>query len=253
MNLQSYIKRIQCEGDLDPTLPVLKQLQKSHLLNIPFENLDIHRAIDIKLDLEKIFQKVVGSKRGGFCYELNGLFLALLNSIGYQSKRISARVFDVDKAKYGPEYDHLAIVTNLENQEYLVDVGFPEAPFTPIQLTLNKKQNDGKNDYFIDKFEDDYLRLNKVIGAESVPQYIFRNEHCPFDQFEEMCLFHQTDPSSFFLKGKIITLPTEDGRITLTNDKLKITSHHSVEETPVKDDEQFAANLLGYFGIELRK
>ena len=82
MNIQEYIKRINYSGDITPNLVVLKQLQKTHLLNVPFENLDIHYGNLIELDLDKIYHKIVVKKRGGFCYELNGLFQSLLNTIG---------------------------------------------------------------------------------------------------------------------------------------------------------------------------
>ena len=78
-------------------------------MSIPFENLDIHNNVPIKLSIEKIFDKVVNQNRGGLCYELNGLFYELLNAIGFDVKIISARVFNQDNG-YGKEYDHLAII-----------------------------------------------------------------------------------------------------------------------------------------------
>ena len=97
MNLEAYLKRINYSGDLTPSITILKQLQKTHLLNVPFENLDIHYGHPIELDLDKIYHKIVVRKRGGFCYELNGLFQNMLNIIGFDSKIISARVYDNKK------------------------------------------------------------------------------------------------------------------------------------------------------------
>lgn len=69
-----YLKRINYSGDLNPNLDLLKKLQYHHLMNIPFENLDIHNKSRIQLNIDRMFEKIVVQKRGGFCYELNGLF-----------------------------------------------------------------------------------------------------------------------------------------------------------------------------------
>jgi len=78
MNIDAYLKRINYRGSLDPTTQTLQQLQVAHLLTVPFENLSIHLAEPIILDGDALFEKIVVRRRGGFCYELNGLFAALL-------------------------------------------------------------------------------------------------------------------------------------------------------------------------------
>ena len=94
MDTERYLRRI---GIKETTFLVnaesLKFLQKQHLLHIPFENLDIHWKRPILLDTGKFYEKIIEEKRGGFCYELNGLFYELLTEIGFQCKIISARVF----------------------------------------------------------------------------------------------------------------------------------------------------------------
>jgi len=94
METERYLERINYSDKTEPEIEVLKALQKKHLLSVPFENLDIHYKVPIELDLANVFKKVVIERRGGFCYELNGIFHELLNSIGFNVKMISARVFD---------------------------------------------------------------------------------------------------------------------------------------------------------------
>ncbi|MEZ4850234.1 MAG: arylamine N-acetyltransferase [Bacteroidia bacterium] len=106
IQINPYLQRIEYQGDLTPSLTLLNQLQRAHLLSVPFENLDIHLPEEIRLNVEKIFQKVVHRRRGGFCYELNGLFHFLLVELGFEVKRISASVLG-SKGLWGPEYDHL--------------------------------------------------------------------------------------------------------------------------------------------------
>ncbi|HYK47600.1 MAG TPA: arylamine N-acetyltransferase, partial [Parafilimonas sp.] len=74
MDVDRYLRRINYEGTREPNLTLLAALQKQHLLHVPFENLDIHYKTPIELNVPRIFEKVVHNKRGGFCYELNGLF-----------------------------------------------------------------------------------------------------------------------------------------------------------------------------------
>jgi len=127
------LTRIGFLGEVRHGLSTLQRLQKAHLLHVRFENLDIHWGNPIKLDIEKIFHKVVARNRGGFCYELNGLFYVLLQSLDFQLKRISARVYSEEK-RLGEEYDHLAIIAHLSEMDYLVDVGFGE--FTMCFLNM---------------------------------------------------------------------------------------------------------------------
>lgn len=116
----------------------LAQLQEAHLLNVPFENLSIHYGQPIDLSVDKLYQKVVLQKRGGFCYELNTLFSQLLNSLGFKTQLVSGRVYSNDKEAYGPEFDHLTILVHLPDKSYITDVGFGEFAFEPVSFELNK-------------------------------------------------------------------------------------------------------------------
>jgi N-hydroxyarylamine O-acetyltransferase len=93
VNIEKYLERISFQDEIQINPGVLAALHRSHILNIPFENLDIHYGRKIILDLNQIEQKIIANRRGGFCYELNGLFGALLSQLGFEVKLISARVF----------------------------------------------------------------------------------------------------------------------------------------------------------------
>ena len=162
MDQKTYLNRINYLGELKPTLEVLKDLQKSHLLSVPFENLDIHFNRPIELDPRKIYQKIVETNRGGFCYELNGLFYELLKSLGFKVKRISARVYDQTKG-FGPEYDHLAIITRINETEYLADVGFGEFVFHPLKIELNKPQLDERGEFRVETYDNTYFQVSQKV------------------------------------------------------------------------------------------
>lgn len=245
MDIGSYLQRIEYTGEVAPTLSVLKELQKQHLLNIPFENLDIHANRKIELDTGKIFEKIVLNRRGGFCYELNGLFFELLREIGFSSKMISGRVFDKEKG-YGNEYDHLAIITALGDAEFLVDVGFGEFVFHPLRLVPDLLQKDERGDFIIERHTDGYYRVSKLVNGEWTPQYLFSTKPRAYLEFEGMCHYHQTSPHTHFTKNRFLGIPTAEGRITLIGNRLKIVQRGEVSEREIGEDE-FAGLLVNCF------
>jgi N-hydroxyarylamine O-acetyltransferase len=108
MDVSAYLGRIAYYDTRTPTVNTLQALQLAHLQTIPFENLDIHLGRPIRLDQERLFQKLVVQRRGGLCYELNGLFAVLLRALGFPVTYLSARDAHPD-GSYGPEYDHLTL------------------------------------------------------------------------------------------------------------------------------------------------
>lgn len=251
MDTGKYLERIGYKGDMNPGLSLLQKLQESHLLNIPFENLDIHNGVAITLDIANIYDKIVRHQRGGFCYELNGLFYELLIHTGFKARRISARVFDKIKG-YGPEYDHLAVIVETGGKEYLTDVGFGEFAFSPLRLDTGIIQYDARGDFILDAYEKDYLRVSRMENNIPVPQYIFRSIPREFSEFQQMCDYHQTSPLSHFTRNMMITKPTREGRITITNDKIKIKADGIIQESTLQNEQAFKSAVFRYFQIEIK-
>src|SRR5215210_4041066 len=92
VDTKAYLRRIGYSGPLDPCAETLRGLHRAHMLSVPFENLDIHLERVIVLDEDKLLSKVVGQRRGGFCYELNGAFAALLRALGFDVTMLAAGV-----------------------------------------------------------------------------------------------------------------------------------------------------------------
>lgn len=249
MDLQAYLSRIDFYDTVSANKDVLYKLQKHHLLNVPFENLDIHYGTKISLSINDIYRKVVIRKRGGFCYELNGLFHQLLMEIGFNAKLISAQVH-TKNGEYSPEYDHLAIIVNLENQDFLVDVGFGKFSLEPLKLELNRKIIDSYGEFQFDKYSVDYYRINELKNNDLIPQYIFQYEERELYEFQERCEFHQTNEDSHFTKKKLISIAKPNGRLTLNNSLLKIT-RFGIEEEIEFNESEFEEKLEQYFDIEL--
>ena len=250
MNRKSYLNRIGIEKtDAAADLESLKFLQRQHLLTVPFENLDIHWKRPIILDGKFFFVKIIGEKRGGFCYELNGLFYELLEEIGFQNKIISAKV-SVGRGEFGAEYDHLAILTRIGNEEYLVDVGFGSFTAEPLKFILNVEQQDDNGVFMIRKFDDEYFEVVKKEGDIWQSEYIFMPLKRDLTEFAEMCQFHQTSPESHFTRGKVCSILTRDGRKTLTNEKFIETVNGQKKEIIVNSAEQFNEILAREFYIK---
>jgi len=250
MDIQLYLDRINYKSQISISQEVLFELQTAHLLSIPFENLDIHYNNKIKLDIASIYKKVVLNRRGGFCYELNGLFYHLLKYIGFDVKMVSGRVYSKD-GTYGAEYDHLAIVADIKGKSYLVDVGFGKFSYKPLEILLGVNLSDEFGLFRFDMAHADYLRINLVENGNLLPQYVFRVKEREFLEFAGMCEFHQTSKESHFTSKKVISIITKNGRKTLNNNQIKITDGDT-ERTIEFDEEQFEFHLKEYFDIEIK-
>lgn len=250
MNRAEYLKRIGIgQNDLANDLPSLRLLQKQHLLNIPFENLDIHWKRPIILNADNFYEKIIKETRGGFCYELNGLFKNLLDEIGFQSKIISARV-SKENGEFGAEYDHLTILTKIGGEEFLVDVGFGDFAAEPLKFVLDVEQIDDNGVFLIRKFDDEYFEVVKKDDETWQSEYIFKDLARDLAEFTEMCDFHQTSPESHFTRGKLCSIMIENGRKTLTDKMFIETINVERNETKVHSDDEFYEILEREFQIK---
>lgn len=250
MDQKTYLRRLGIDRmKISPSTENLKLLQRQHLLKIPFENLDIHWKRPITLSTEKFYRKIVEENRGGFCYELNGLFYELLNSLGFQSKLISARVTK-GNGEFGREKDHMAILTRVEDEEYLVDVGFGSFIAEPLKLVLDAEQKDSTGIYLIKKYDENYLQVKKKDGDKWTDEIIFTTKGYDLKDFAEMCEFHQTSPESHFTHNKICSLMTNNGRKSLTGSKFIETKNGIKIESQLDSEDEFNRILEREFQIK---
>jgi len=132
----SYLARIGYSGPIAPTTDTLRAIHHAHLLAVPFENLDIALGRKIVVDEDAFVRKVVEQRRGGFCYELNGAFAALLRALGFRVTLLSACVAR-DVGGEGPEFDHLTLRVDLE-EPWLADVGFGVSFVEPLHMEVGR-------------------------------------------------------------------------------------------------------------------
>jgi N-hydroxyarylamine O-acetyltransferase len=257
VDIQSYLNRINYSGSLAPTAETLRALHLAHLISVPFENLDIHLGNPIRIDQAAFYEKIVNLGRGGFCYELNGLFAWLLEALGFEVTLISARVGD-GKGGFSPEFDHLVLRVacpadpDLADVPWLVDVGFGECFMTPLRLDQVDYAQDqaGEHDYRISEGADYFSLWEKRGYGEWEEQYRFTLKSRRLPEFNGMCQYHQTSPESPFTQKRICSRATENGRVTLSENRLIVTESGRRVEQPVIEHE-YRTIVEQQFGMKL--
>jgi N-hydroxyarylamine O-acetyltransferase len=252
LNIQAYLERINYHGSLAPTADTLRDLQVAHLLAVPFENLSIHAKEPIVLEDQALFAKIVENRRGGFCYEANGLFAALLSALGFDVSMLSAGVANAE-GEFGPDFDHMTLMVSLD-QRWLVDVGFGDSFHEPLLLDERGEQVQGSRAYRILSDGTHLILMQRDEGDEWNAQYRFTLQAHTYADYAEMCRYHQTSPQSHFTKSRVCSRATREGRITLSEMRFITTSESGgCQERTLTSEEEYADVLREQFGIVMTK
>lgn len=240
MDVRRYLDRIDADvgPDPEPTLELLTYLQGRHLRSVPFENLDVVAGRPIAIDVAAHYAKVVDRGRGGFCYELNGLFEWLLAELGFSTRFVEAQV-QMD-GEFSRRFAHAAVLVDLEADGspatrdgwYLADVGFGDFARQPLPLTGDPR-TDVSGTYRMHaledgRFETQYFGRRPGEDAGPADEWVTRYR-LPTDdrdptEFEPACEWTQTSPESAFTGRLVCSLATEDGRVTLSENTLTTTA-----------------------------
>ncbi|HVF54872.1 MAG TPA: arylamine N-acetyltransferase [Pyrinomonadaceae bacterium] len=251
MNIEAYLRRINYQGSLNPDARTLRDLQVAHLLAVPFENLSIHAGQQIVLDDDSLFDKIVNGRRGGFCYEANGLFAALLRALGFDVSMLSAGVANA-QGEFGPDFDHMALMVTLE-ERWLADVGFGDSFREPLLLDERAAQEQGKRSYRIVPEGDYLILMQKDDGGEWEAQYRFTLRAYQYADYAAMCRYHQTSPESHFTQRRVCSLATPEGRVTLSDMRLiETTAGGERRERALLSQEEYTEMLRERFGIVMK-
>ncbi|MBB4096587.1 arylamine N-acetyltransferase family protein [Sphingomonas kyeonggiensis] len=219
MDLQAYFTRIGHDGALAPDRATLTALMRAHLAAMPFENLDVQLGRPVSLDPDAIFDKLVTRRRGGWCYEQNGLFGRVLAALGYDVRRISAGVMRhvIGEASLG---NHLALLVTLEGRSWLVDVGFGGTQAGPLPLAPGE---DAQAPYVVAVRETEgWWRFEERYGEGKPFSYDFTTAPADEALFARRCAELQADPESPFVQNLVVqqrrgdTHRTLRGRVLIT-------------------------------------
>jgi len=248
-NITAYLKRINYQGSLDVSFATLRGLHIAHVTNIPFENIDVYLGRPIKLDRKSLFNKLVVNKRGGYCFEMNGLFSIALKELGFTVRDLLARG-TIDGVNYMSR-THQVLVVEIGDQRYMADVGYGNDGIRePLLLEEGLEQRQFTDTYRFKKDKRYGYILQKKAGKEFRPLYAFTLEECCPEDFLMSNHYTSTYPDSFFRMARVCTMPTLDGRITLFANELKILADGELTKRVIKDEDDFRQVMKDYFKLD---
>ncbi|ATE78591.1 MULTISPECIES: arylamine N-acetyltransferase [Pseudomonas] len=251
-NLALYLQRLGFDAPPAPTLQTLRQLQLRHTGAFPFENLTTLLGQPVLIDLPSIEQKVLHDGRGGYCYELNNLFLALLQTLGFDARGITGRVvMNQPEGAWTARTHRLSLVT-LDGVRYITDVGFGGmVPTAPLILDTEDEQLTPHEPYRIEQHADGYtLRAN--VGGEWRAMYIFDLQRQEDIDYTLGNWYVSTHPESSFVKQLMVARTGEGWRRTLNNGSFAIHRMGSESERrQVTDVDELIGLLEREFDIRV--
>jgi N-hydroxyarylamine O-acetyltransferase len=239
--VDGYLSRIGMARPPVADVRALRDLHLAHLRSVPFENLSVHLGEDIVLEAGALVGKVVDRRRGGFCYELNGAFAALLTALGYEVAVLAARTHG--ESGLGIPYGHMA----LRVDRWLVDVGFGSHSHYPIRLDVPGDQIDPGGTFRVEERDEGDLDVIK----DGRPQYRVWARPQALADFVSGCWWHRTSPASHFTRTLVCSLLGPDSRVTLSGRTLIRTVAGERSERVLDGDGEVLSTYRSEFGIVL--
>jgi len=247
--IEPYLARIGFTGPARLTLETLNALQSLHNESVPYENLDIINGVPLSLEVPAIYNKVVTRRRGGYCFELNGLFAWLLRRVGFEVTEHFARYLRDEPAL--PMRRHRVLLVKAEGETYLCDVGIGACvPTFPLRFELYAEQPQRRDVYRLVPDEAlGYVVEEKKHGVWQ-PLFSFTLER----QFGAMDFlatswYCESHPDSFFRRANMVSMRTPTGRKTLDGRTFKVFDGDNVTVTEAADERTFQLLLKEHFGI----
>ena len=249
-DLNAYFERTAYAGERDVSAETLKNLHVAHAMTVPFENIDVFYKKPISLELDDLFQKIVVNRRGGYCFEMNGLFSAVLKAMGFQVTNHLARVWNDGFENSGKT--HKVLLVEADNQKWICDVGFGgNGLVAPILFEVRLEQEHYLRTHRVMPDDKYGYRLEVKTDGEFLPIYAFTQEECCPADYLIANHYTSTYPASFFTQMMMCSIATETGKITYLDGQLKIITGDTQTEETITGDEAIQAVLVKYFGIQI--
>jgi N-hydroxyarylamine O-acetyltransferase len=247
LDLQAYLARIGYAGELDPTMETLTALHRAHVLSIPFENLDILLGRPIPLDIESLQAKLIHGRRGGYCFEQNTLFAAVLEHLGFEVTRLAARVRMGDDRS--TPRTHMILAADIGEKRWLADVGFGgDTLLEPIAFDNDEPVRQGVWAFQLGDGGDVRV-LRGRRGDGWMDLYAFTDEpQLPVD-YEVSNHYTSTWPRSPFVTKVVVQRSGFDERWMLIDDELRVERPDRTERWPVGSPEERLSILAERFGL----
>lgn len=245
MEVAAYLHRVGYQGSVAPDLATLRALQRAHLAQIPYENLDVQMGRPLTLDPKDAFAKLVTHNRGGWCYEMNGLLGWVLTAIGFRVTHMTGAVL---KAERGASAlgNHLVLAVDLD-ETYLVDVGLGDGPSEPIPLQAGTYRH-GWRTLRLEALPDGWWRFHNAQNAFA-PSFDFQHRPADWSLLQERCRWQQTSPQSRFVQNAICVRHKPDAIVALIGRVLKTANADGITEALIETHKAYADILTREFGI----
>lgn len=247
LNLEAYLTRIGYDGGLDRSLSVLESLHLAHATHIPFENLDILLGRPIRLDLESLQAKLVGGGRGGYCFEQNLLFAAVLRRLGFSVRQLAARVRY--RTREVLPRTHMLLLVDFEDSTWLADVGFgAEGLLLPVPFGTGREARQFAWTYRVAQDGSQWV-LQLLRDGAWMDLYAFTLEPQQVVDYEVANHYTSTFPASRFVQTLTVQLPSPEGRTTLRDRELIVDRGGGVKSRVLASDEELLDVLATTFGL----
>lgn len=248
MELAAYFDRIGFAGQARPDLATLQAVHRAHLLAVPYENLDVPLGRPVSTDPAAAFDKIVGRRRGGWCYEMNGLLGWALEEIGFAVTRVSgavAREFRGDDAVG----NHLVLKVDLDDEAWMADAGFGDGPLGPFRIRQGAFR-DGHFDFSLAIQPDGWWRLtNHPRGG--APSFDFRDLPADDAVLAAKCHWLQTAPDSNFVQNVVAQRHRPEGLAILRGRTLRDLRRDETRERLVGSAGEYVSVLADVFALDL--
>jgi arylamine N-acetyltransferase len=254
MDLEAYFARIGYAGPRTADLATLATIVRHHAASIPFEAIDVLLGKGLDVAPEAIFDKLVRRKRGGYCFEQNGLLLAVLTALGFEANAHLARVLWMQPADAPPlKATHMALIVRLDGRDYLADAGFGNGtPTAPLAFDTSEPQATPLETFQLRSVSAGHV-LEMRMGENWAPVYEILAEPPTDEDLAEANLFTSTHPESRFRRDLMLARATTDARFLLLGNRLMIRpAHGSAEVRSLDGPEALAETIETVFNLEVQ-
>ena len=248
MNIQHYFNRIGVEGPLRADLDCFRRLHRAHALTLTYENLDVQLGVPVTREIEAIFDKLVARRRGGWCYEMNGILGWALEEVGFEVKRLAGAVAR-DVAGDSVIGTHLVLLVRVDGEDWIGDVGYGDGLIDPVRLREGAISGNPLA-CSLQRIEGGWWRyLNDPRSGG--PNFDFNPDVATEALLDDRCDFQQRDPASPFVQNAVVQRWTGDAHYSLRGRVLRVLTVEGEEKSLIDSSADYVRRLREAFAIDL--